>query len=168
MTKQNNTTTNADKKEQEIALILQLLQSRVDDFTQEISISKEIHEGNNKVRTKLTSSIEKAIENPFAPLISLRTSIDNTITSLVETLFKALFETNKELIQEVYKSNNSTELTYLIVLNEDSFDNRETIFGLLDFYENKTDEFASFYPVTFQFVPKEFSEKIINAEKIAF
>jgi hypothetical protein len=159
-------TPSANKREQEIAHILALLRSKVEDLTQEIDFSEKIHtEG---VRTSLTSDIEKAIENPLAPLINLRTSIDTNILKFIQGFCNSVFDIHKEIVKDVYKSNSKNDrLLYFVFLNEDTDENRETLFGALDHYE--TLDFSTVIPIDFQFIPKEISpDKLINVEKVVF
>jgi hypothetical protein len=57
-------------------------------------------------------------------------------------------------------------LHYCVVLKEDTFENRNKIFGILNFYEQQ--DFSAFFPVDFQFVPIELSSKIEFEEKYSF
>jgi hypothetical protein len=50
-------------------------------------------------------------------------------------------------------------------LNNDSDENREKVFEVLDDYEKI--EFSSIFPAHFQFIPPELSNKIENATKIS-
>ena len=159
-------TPSANKREQEIAHILALLRSKVEDLTQEIDLSQKIlPEG---IKTTLTTDIEKAIENPLAPLISLRTSIDNNILTVIIGFVNSVFDVHRSIIEEVYKSNSKNDrLLYFIKLNEDSYENREALFEALDYYE--TLDFSAIAPIDFQFIPKEISaDKLVNAEKVVF
>jgi len=71
---------------------------------------------------------------------------------------------HKNLIQEVLKTKSDSDLHYCIVLREDTFENRNKVFSILDIYDGI--EFSSLFPVEFQFIPADLVSKIEFTEKI--
>lgn len=164
----NNQPTNEpifSKKEEDIILILKLLENRLDEMKDDVSFSKSMLPGG--IKTNLVSDIEKTIENPISQLLSLREKVDGGLQSFSLGLVRAILKRDKELIKSVYRGESfESETVYFIVLNEDTFENRNKILGGLDIYEAVITNSA--YPVSFQFIPENITEDLTYTEKIIF
>lgn len=161
----NNPTPEASisKIDKDIKLILDLLDNRIDDLKGEVALSSTLlDEG---IRTKLSSHIQHTIENPLSSLVEAKTHLQNTIQSISNEIIQKLLSTKVDLIEKAFRSNADRDgLQYAIVLKEDSEENRQEIFNLLNYYENT--ELGSHVEADIQFIPLELERDLYKTQPI--
>lgn len=159
----SKTETDFQKNEKQLASILYLLSTKIEDFGNEIYKSSELLKIGEK--TELSKSIEELIENPLENLINTSTHISSQINGIINKIFIGFLKDNKEIISNVFRNEiNSNDLTYSIVLSEDTFENRNRIFKFYDFLY--AFEASEAFPVTIQITPIELVGKLINKKEI--
>lgn len=153
------------KRDEEIHAVLVLLEGKMRELKNDVEVSKELLlQG---VKTNLAADIEKKIEDPLSNLTGIRNKIDKTIKGVIEAFINKVLsgEDHRDLIDSIYKTSTiDNEILFIIVLKNDTIENREELFGILDFYD--TLDFSSDFPVNFEFVPLELKNKITKAEVI--
>jgi hypothetical protein len=151
------------KNEKQLQSILYILSTTVEDFSNEIYKSSELLKIGEK--TELSKSIEKLIEDPLENLINTSQKVSFQINSIIDRVFFGFLKDNKQIINKAYKNQiNSNELTYSIVLIDDTFENRNRIFKFYDFLY--AFEASEAFPVTIQITPIELVDKLINKKEI--
>lgn len=138
------------KRQEDIALILKLLENRLDELKQDIFLSKELLP--DGIKTNLVNHIEMTIDNPFSQLLFLREKLDNDLKEFSRDIIKALLKSKKNIINEVFRCEDfESETLYCIELKKDTFEHRESVLELLDVYESLLANNPC--PVNFQFIP---------------
>lgn len=157
--------TEEDKKEKQLTAILYLLQSKLEEYSNEVEKSYALLKIGEKA--DLTQEIESSINDPFGAMSKMTSNIDNNIKSIIDVFVKAFFKGKNDLILKAYKSHTSlNDLHYSIVLKEDSFENRNSIFEFYDKFDLQ--EVSYKCPVYFQFTPIELVDRIKVKEEIVF
>jgi hypothetical protein len=161
-----SSTTNSPKTapDQLIHLMLKAMEIRVDELKSNVKISQEVLPMG--IHTDLAALFKKVLEDPITQLLAMKQGMDSSIASLVTRIVKEFFSINLELIEKIAitETGVSSELHFSIVLKEDKRENRAIIFSFLRDYKN-TNLWENF-PIYFQFVPKEISNKILVKEII--
>lgn len=143
-------------------VILQALELRVTELQHDVNVSQQLLDVG--VYTDLTNTIKKVIENPLSHLLATRDELNSNIASLITLFVKGFFKFNKDIISTAFvtdtKSNN--ELHFSIVLKDDNYTTRESIFTFLTDY--KSSSLWESYPLFFQIVPENISHKIPRKE----
>lgn len=119
------------------------------------------------VKTQLTEQVEKLMQHPLQAFSDMSNEVDEKFYLIIESIAKSFFVYKKDLLSHVYKNNiNSRGLHFSIVLKEDNFDNRNSIFEFFDTYDRVP--FSSKFPIYFQFTPVELIEKLKIKNEINF
>ena len=119
-------------------------------------------------KTEFAQKLEGVLLNPVGAITGIKKSVDNEILSVVDKLVRLFIKKAKDdnLIAAAFKnSNTGLELRYGIILQEDSFEARNAVFGFLNFYS--TLDLAEQIPVRFQFIPSQIKSRFSNTEYIA-
>lgn len=119
-------------------------------------------------KTEFAQKLEEVLLNPIGAITEIKKKVDNEVLSVVDNLFRLFITKAKEdnLINTAFRnSKTSNEIRYGIVLKEDNFETRTSVFTFLNFYS--TLDLADQIHVYFQFIPEELLEKIDNKEYIA-
>ncbi len=158
-----NITASSDKKLGNLKAILFLLQSNLEEFKDEVDKSYSLLQIGEK--TPLSQRIEKMLNDPIEGLFHMSGQIVDQIKQILDKLVKGFLHHNMDLIKAVYRSKTSmNDLHYSIVLKEDNMDNRDNLFEFLNWLDSS--DISAKYPVYFQFVPVEFSDRINFVEEI--
>ncbi len=153
----------SNKRDEEIKFILTMLNNRVDEIKENVLVSSELL--NQGIKTSLSSDIEKTIEDPLALMLNVKEDVDCNFEKIADSIIRKLLTHKGELIQKAFKSKVfDHNLHYSIILKEDTFENRENVFHILDAYE--TTSLSKYFPVDFQFVPLELANEINYLERI--
>jgi hypothetical protein len=159
------TTASAGQKLGQLKAILYLLQTNLEEFKDEVDRSYELLQIGEL--TQLTKQIEGSLSNPLSNLSQVSANLDQQVKSLVDMYVKSFLRKNKSLLHAAYRSKtNLNELHYSIVLKDDNLASRNQVFAFLDKYD--LIEISAKYPVYFQFVPFELSEKVNFSEQLNF
>lgn len=159
-------TATEDTRTKELSAILYLLQSNLEHFIDEVDKGYQLFTQIGE-KTELVQSIEKMVDNPLGNLSKISDKIDVQIRFIIDKFVKGFLEKKKELINKILISDTSlSQLHYSIVLRNDNMENRLAIFDFLSFYYAL--DVSSKYPVYFQFVPIELSDKIKHKEEVNF
>ncbi len=137
-----------------LKLMLDTLNSFVRDLAnhvgEEVTLGKDMLDVN--VHTAFAASIKRSIENPLKSLMEGGDRFNEIILSKVDEIVEKYLSDNSSLINMAYKLKPSgTHSNYLIALNEDTPENRDTFFAIQYHLE---DEFDPKYAVRVQFLPK--------------
>jgi hypothetical protein len=134
--------------------ILYQLETFLEKFIDEVKKSYALHKIGEK--TELVENIEEIIgQTRIDNLYNFSKGIDNQILYIIDDVVVKFFKINKDIINSVYKIKVQNKLNqyYLIVLKEDSIENRDKIFSFLDSYD--TTEISVKYPVILKFTDEE-------------
>jgi hypothetical protein len=163
MENQTKSSITADKQEKQLQAILYLLQEKLDEFKNEVDSSYELLKIGEK--TELSKQIENSIENPIESLFNTSKLINTQIKDILDRLVVSFLHTKKNVINSAYKNSpSSSQLSYSIVLNEDTNLNREKVFEFFNLLYSL--EFSDEFPIAFQIVPIELIGKIETKEVI--
>jgi len=161
-TKQN-IKTSTDNRNGQLRAILYLLQTNLEEFSEEVERSYELLKLGEK--TELSKTIEDSIEDPLSSIFNISVDIDNRIKNIVDRIVKSYLKHNSAIVQTAYRTNTiKGDLHYSIVLKNDNMVNRNRIFDFFDKYDLL--EVSQKYPVYFQFVPVDLAEKIQVCEAL--
>lgn len=150
-----------EKKESELKAIMYLLQNKLEEMAEEIYRSYELYKVGK--RTPFVESLEETLNQPSKSIIELSLDIDKVLHSMINKAVIEFFSTKKELIEQLHRTTNTANpLTYAIILKEDSFENRASIFDFFDKYD-LTDT-ARKFPVIFHILPKGMEDAIIQSK----
>jgi hypothetical protein len=119
-------------------------------------------------KTNIIQQIETWMTNPLDVLLNAHTSVENSIKDIVEQLIAFYLKSSieKHAIKSAFEiSSLNNTLSYGIVLNDDSIENREEILKFLSLYY--TFALAEKIPVFFQFVPEELKSAFGEVENIS-
>lgn len=153
------------KKEGQLKAILYLLQTQLEEYSSEVDKSYALLKVGEK--THLTKNIESTIDDPFGSMAKMTSDIDEKLRAIINDFAISFFKYKRNIISNVYKSSTSlNNLHYSIVLKQDNFKNRNSVFEFFDTYDLQ--EISTKYPVYFQFTPIELVDKIKNKEVIIF
>ncbi|HTB51892.1 MAG TPA: hypothetical protein VK718_03885 [Ferruginibacter sp.] len=119
------------------------------------------------IKTEFIQKMELFMVNPLQALLDQRQMVDANLYTIVDGFVNLFFEKAKKLniVKSAFKKRNGSATMYMIVLNQDNFNNRNEIFYFLDHYSS-----LGVYdklPIYFQFVPTELEEKFITEESVA-
>lgn len=145
------------KSDPVINLLLQALDNRADQLKQDIAISQEMVKLG--IDTDLIGLIKKVVDNPMNTLMEGRNSLDYHVAGIFTAVIKSYFARYKDKVYKAFRTETkNNDLHFTIILNEDSFENREALQEFLIGYHQT--QFAELYPIYFQFAPKELESKI--------
>lgn len=149
---------------------LKELVSRYTDFISDEKINAEIGGQMLNVgsKTALVQQLETFLVNPWKFAIAQKENADDNLFSMVDNFIRIFIAKSKEinLIKSAFiKINRSSNIFYGIVLNEDSFENRERVFHFLNFYT--TLDLSEKVPVYFQIIPPHLENKFSGETFIA-
>lgn len=150
MNKITATSKQTEKTKAKVDGILYQLETSLEKFIDEVKKSYALHQVGEK--TPLVENIEEVIgQTRIESLYSFSREIDRQILYIIDDVVVKFFKIHKDIIASAYKLKVQNKLNqyYLIVLKEDSVENRNTIFSFLDSFDI-TDIFAK-YPVLFKF-----------------
>ncbi|NII27468.1 hypothetical protein HB364_20435 [Pseudoflavitalea sp. X16] len=163
MEKKITIATNAEQQLGELKGILYLLQSKLEEFKEEVDRSYELLQIGEL--TDLSKKIETTLSNPVDSVFHVSNNIDAQVKHIIDKFVNSFLRIKRPVITAAYRSKTSlNDLHYSIVLKEDNIDNRNTVFDFFDKYDLL--DIASKYPVYFQFVPIELVEKINYSEEL--
>lgn len=147
----------ADNRVGQLKAILYLLQTNLEEFSDEVDRSYELLKIGEK--TDLSKKIEDSIDDPLTSIFKMTSNIDDQVKEIVNRIAESFLKHNSEIIQSAFRSKASlNDLHYSIVLKTDNMDNRNKIFDFFDKFDLL--EISRKYPVYFQFVPEELAEKM--------
>lgn len=119
-------------------------------------------------KTAIIQEFEQFLVNPIQNLIDIKKSIDINLVQIVDR-FISLFITKSiegHLITSAFRrAGSGNSLFYGIILEEDTFENRDKVLDFLSFYN--TLEFADKIPVYFQFLSEDVKDTFKKVEYIA-
>jgi len=152
-----DTKTQADNRVGQLKAILYLLQTNLEEFSDEVDRSYELLKIGEK--TDLSNKIEDSIDDPLTSIFKMTSNIDDQVKEIVNRIAESFLKHNSEIIQSAFRTKTSlNDLHYSIVLKTDNMDNRNKIFDFFDKFDLL--EISRKYQVYFQFVPKELAEKM--------
>jgi hypothetical protein len=113
------------------------------------------------IKTEFMQKLELFMVNPLQALLDQRQMVDTNLYTIVDGFVNLFFEKAKALniVKSTFQKRTGSATMYMIVLNEDNFNNRNEIFYFLDHYSS-----LGVYdklPIYFQFVPVELEKEII-------
>lgn len=123
-------------------------------------ISKELLQLGTK--TGLSQLIESIAADPFSFNIEQLKRNHSELVRYVDLYVLAYLTTQKSLINKLYKYLTATGINYFIILTEDTTENREVFFQLLDHYE--TLRINAVLPINLSFLPTEVINKMTLPE----
>lgn len=137
-----------------LRLMLDTLNSFVGDLAnrvgEEVTLGKDMLDVD--MHTAFAASIKRSIENPLKSLMEGGDRFNEIILSKVDEIVEKYLRDNSNLINMAFKLKpTGTHSNYLIALNEDTSENRDTFFAIQYHFE---DEFDANYAVRIQFLPK--------------
>jgi len=152
-----NTKIQADNRVGQLQAILYLLQTNLEEFSDEVDRSYELLKIGEK--TDLSNKIEDSIDDPLTSIFKMTSNIDDQVKEIVNRIAESFLKQNSEIIQSAFRTKTSlNDLHYSIVLKTDNMYNRNKIFDFFDKFDLL--EISRKYPVYFQFVPEELAEKM--------
>jgi hypothetical protein len=155
----------SEQKKRQLKAVLFLLSTMLEEMKNDVEKSDALLDIGEM--TDLSKKIESSLKNPLQNLLEVVKDVDGKVINLIGKIVKGFLHSKKKLIHSVYQYESSIgELYYFIVLVEDSAENRDSIFEVLDRYE--TTGILSSYPVYFQFNPIEFIGEIKYQEEVKF
>jgi len=140
----------ADKNTSEIPGILYQLDLQLEKFITEVKRSYALYKVGQK--TDFVKNIEKSLQaNPIDSLTSLAENIDEQVLFFLNDQVEHFFKHKASLLTSAHKirTERKLDLYYLLVLKQDSMDNREILFSFLDEYDLKP--ISRKYPIYFKF-----------------
>lgn len=144
----------------DIAHIFALFESALDRLQNELYQSKELHK--LSVKTELISELENMLKNPLAAMAAGAQNIDRKLKEFVYKIFSASFFQLRSEIDSVFtRSDESSEITFAIVLKNDTSKIRGELFDTLLQYESM-EYLSNRVPVLIQFVPVSLKDKLKN------
>lgn len=106
------------------------------------------------VHTKLAKTIADFLANPLNGMVNTFLSARKNLVNLLDGIIvKNFLIVNKKIILKAYHAKQDYALSYYIILNEDTTENREVFFDFLDSYQSLDIERQ--VPIYFSFLPKE-------------
>lgn len=117
-------------------------------------------------RTKAIQEFEQLLSNPTQNQLAIQKKLDRNLIQIIDRFFSLFILKSKKdgLIKTAFrKTRDGRSLSYVIVLKEDNFKNRNKVLDFLtDYY------FLQFYykiPVYFQFITEEMQKKFYKSKK---
>lgn len=100
-----------------------------------------------------------------ASVFGLSDAFTQQARQVVNEYVTIFFKANRALLEAVYLAKtDNRDLHYSIVLREDTDENRDKIFSILD--EPEIERFSSKYPIYFQFYPQALKNRIQSVEVV--
>lgn len=109
-------------------------------------------------KTKFAQIVELIAVNPFQFTIESIKRNHQELLKLVDGYMTGFFKAKIDVIEKIFKYQTVTGINYFLILNEDSTENREIFFDLLDHYE--TLNINNILPINISFLPKEAAGKL--------
>ena len=155
--------TKNDNKLQQLKAILYLLQTNLEEFKDEVDSSYELLKIGEK--TSLSKKLEQKIDNPINDIFEFSSEIDYQVNYILDKVVRGFLKKNSNVIDKAFKTKeNHYDLHYSIVLKEDNINNRTKMFSFLDKFDVM--DISQKHPIYFQFIPKQFIDKINYQEEI--
>jgi hypothetical protein len=142
--------------------MLDALNSYVKEFAdlvgKKVSFSKDMLD--KDIHTELAVGVKKSMEDPLKSLMEGSARFDEIIMGRVDEIVENFFRVNSDSIARAYKlASLDSHMNYLIALNEDTPDNRDSVFSIQYHFE---DNFDPKYSIRIHFIPKESLELLEN------
>lgn len=154
----------SDKKIKDLGNILSLLQSALEGFTEDVTVSNQFLPMG--IMTDLSQQIQNVMDNPLQSIVNTATQIDLQIKEMLNKSVVSFLKSKNDKIISVLRSETTHgDLFYSIVLKEDNINNREEMFDFLDQYDLLN--ISTKYPILFQFMPIELVDKINVKQEIS-
>jgi hypothetical protein len=147
----------SDKKKSQITSLLYVLQIALEEMQSNVDTSYALHKIGKE--TELSKHIENTINNPLESLSSFAGDLNKKCLALVDSLLSKHFSKNKEILKLVYRTSEKNHLHYAIALLNDTIENRNKIFDILD--TNPILDIKDQYPIYFQFTSEETINRIL-------
>lgn len=157
---------NTENDQSKLLQFIKQYRDHVGDHKDYINMSCEVLEAGGQ--TELTQQMGNFLANPVKALMDLKSRADSELFSIVDGMCKLFIKTAKErdLVETAFRTKNvNSEVCYGIILKQDNFESRDSIFSFLNFYSSL--ELAEIIPVHFQFIPATFIDRVSQKEIIA-
>ena len=158
-----SSTTEEESKNRQVTGILMALEGLIAEASDKISSSLALHDLGEE--TEFIKAIKEAIDNPMSNLEKSNDGISKAIQDLKVGLISSFAFSKKSILNFAAYSNEENATHFFIGLKEDTDDNRDSFYELLEKYEKYS--MCESHPLIFHFVTSDMLDGVYNLKTIS-